>query len=414
MKDKNPDSLEQFFQAKAKEYDIAYREEDWLKLEKQLSLREAKWAYKKKVRWIAAAALLLISLLGYFTFDNYNRLNLITQQLEQEAAPSSGQSPLIGPFPVIDEGQSGNEGELSGDYSGAYTNDEDEFGEDVFTADEVLKKDEETDEDAILAREETESGRTGTGYLYGEITVSQINPVILASLDPMSASGRSLTEIEIPAVEKPSFPELAMAEPRRDLANRFSVGLVAGPDLSSVEAISNFKDPGYKLGLMLEYHISSKLSVAAGAVQSLVRYTSYGQNYNPPIYWPGGITPDEMAGECLLVDIPINLRYNVLERGNSRIFASAGLSSYIMLTEEYNFTFDDDSESYGAFNTWSGRTGTRHWFSNASFSIGYELGLHSGWSLRAEPYIKTPMREVGWSNVKLFSAGALFSINYRL
>jgi len=407
MKDKNSnDSLEQFFQNKTKEYDIIYREEDWLKLEKQLDLRDAKLAYKRKVRWITAAALLLISILGYFTFDNYNRLNLITQQLEQETSPSTEQSPLIGPFPVIDEDQSDNEAELREDFAGAYADEEYTSGDDVFTADDVA------DNGVILTRQETQSDRDGLGDLLGEITRSQINPVDLASLDPMSTSGRSLSEIATPAEKKPSFPQLAMAEPRRDLANRFSVGFVAGPDLSSVGTFNSFNEPGYKLGLMVEYNISSNMSVAAGAVQSLVRYTTHGQNYNPPIYWSGGLTPDEMSGECLLIDIPINLRYNFVNLGNSRIYATAGFSSYIMLTEEYNFTFDDTSP--GVIESWSGRTGTRHWFSNASLSLGYEVDLHPNWSLRAEPYIKSPIREVGWSNVKLFSAGTLVSLNYRL
>ncbi|CAN5348470.1 hypothetical protein BH23BAC3_BH23BAC3_14340 [soil metagenome] len=73
-----------------------------------------------------------------------------------------------------------------------------------------------------------------------------------------------------------------------------------------------------------------------------------------------------------------------------------------------------DGDDSGLIQNWSGRTGTRHWMSNASFSLGYELDLHPNWSLRAEPFIKTPLREVGWSNVKLFSAGSLVSLYYRL
>lgn len=421
MTDKNTDnSLEQFFQDKAKEYDITYREEDWLKLEKQLSLRDAKWAYKRKVRLIVAAALLLISLLGYFTFDNYNRLNLITQQLEQESALPAELPPPISPFPVIADGQAETEGELSDGHATAYADEQQGADEAAVSPQSAiagdsageLAKDDHAFDNRILAGDEPGPGRYGTDYLFGEITFSHINPVNLTTFSPAFTASRTLTVTAKPAEKQAFFPELDFTEPGRDLANRFTVGLVAGPDLSSIEAFSSFKEPGYKLGLMMEYNITSNLSVAAGAVQSLVRYTSYGQNYNPPIYWQGGITPDQIAGECLLIDIPINLRYNFLNLGNSRIFASVGFSSYIMLTEEYNFMFE--GESYGQDNSWSGSTGTRHWFSNASFSIGYELDLNPAWSLRAEPYLKTPMREVGWGNVKLFSAGTLVSLNYRL
>jgi len=422
MNDMNPDnSLEQFFQGKAKEYDITYREEDWLKLEKQLSLRDAELAYKWKLRCITAAAILLISLLGYFTFDNYNRLNLLTQQLEQEENALHAEiPPPIGLFPAIAEGQTEAEGEINDLHGQAYADQNEDSNKTASThpqenADDIrqaLDKNANAVDGIILAGAESKPGKQGTEYLVDGIASSMLTPAKLPAFEPDLTSGRLIAEVSMPAEKQAAFPEPELYEPRREMANRFSLGFAAGPDLSSIEAFSNFNNPGYKFGLMVEYHITSNLSVAAGAVQSLVRYTSQGENYNPPIYWQGGITPDEMAGECLLIDIPINLRYNFLNFGNSRIFASAGLSSYIMLTEEYNFKFDE--ESYGLDNSWSGRTGTRHWFSNASFSIGYELGLNPSLSLRAEPYIKTPMREVGWGNVKLFSAGTLFSLNYRL
>lgn len=206
--------------------------------------------------------------------------------------------------------------------------------------------------------------------------------------------------------------QLAFAESERDVQNQFSIGFAAGPDMSSVGAFNSSQEPGYKIGVMLEYNISSNLSVSTGAVHSMVRYSTRSQSYNPPTYWTQGVAPDEMIGECLLIDIPIIMKYNFLNLKNSRFFASAGLSSYIMLNEEYHFKYDGYNSELNQY--WSSRTGTRHWMSNASFSLGYELDLHPNWSLRAEPFIKTPLREVGWSNVKLFSAGSLVSLNYRL
>ncbi|MDX1618949.1 MAG: hypothetical protein R3224_09195, partial [Balneolaceae bacterium] len=144
-----------------------------------------------------------------------------------------------------------------------------------------------------------------------------------------------------------------------------------------------------------------------------VRYRASGSEYDPPrAYWTNGILPEETIGVCSLIDIPLNLKYDILRQDRSRFFATAGLSSYIMLTEDYRFSY---AQSYsGQSERWNERTGTRHWFSNANFSVGYEFDLRPNWSLRAEPFVKMPLKEVGWSNVKLYSMGTFVSLNYKM
>lgn len=411
----NQNSFENFFHDKAKEYNIPFNEGDWLHLEKKLDLRDAQIAYRNKVRWITAAALLIISFMGYFTYENHNRLNQISQQLGSDAI----QPRAISPFSAAENPETESDAVQDGHYANERPGQSEEADDllisqltDQMDGISVQGEDVMPDEENLA---DLSTDNISVQYLAGseEITLSKISSALLSDFETYRPRAVKIFSEVAKTDQKPgSFPQLAFAEYERDVRNRFSIGLVAGPDVSSVGAFSSFHEPGYKIGLMLEYNISSNVSVSTGAVQSMVRYSTQGQRYNPPIYWTSGISPDEMAGECLLIDIPINFKYNFLNFNNSRFFASAGFSSYIMLTEEYHFKYDGyDSELN---QNWSGRTGTRHWMSNASFSLGYELDLHSNWSVRAEPFIKTPIREVGWSNVKLFSAGSLVSLNYRL
>jgi hypothetical protein len=46
--------------------------------------------------------------------------------------------------------------------------------------------------------------------------------------------------------------------------------------------------------------------------------------------------------------------------------------------------------------------------------VGYEFDLDRNISLRAEPFLRIPLREVGHANVNLYSVGSLVSINYNL
>jgi hypothetical protein len=129
--------------------------------------------------------------------------------------------------------------------------------------------------------------------------------------------------------------------------SRFSLTLAGTPDLSTVGSMSNFYDPGYKLGALIEYRVSHFLSLSAGVLQSFVRYTAQSGQYNPETYWPGGVSPDELTAECLLFDIPITAKVNLLQGNRSRFFATAGLSSYIMQREEYEFRYSNPEPAAG-------------------------------------------------------------------
>jgi len=84
MKDlNNNDPLEELFKSKSEQYDISYREEDWQNLKDRLDAADVRLANRNK-RWLTAAAvLILFSLLGYFTYQNYQQINSLNEQLSQ-------------------------------------------------------------------------------------------------------------------------------------------------------------------------------------------------------------------------------------------------------------------------------------------------------------------------------------------
>jgi hypothetical protein len=82
-----------------------------------------------------------------------------------------------------------------------------------------------------------------------------------------------------------------------------------------------------------------------------------------------------------------------------------------MLNEEYQFDYYGNEN--GLAQNWSGKTGTSHWASNAAFSIGFEYDINSTLSLRAEPFVRVPLKEIGWGNVELYSLGSFISLNYK-
>ena len=407
------DFIEKLFQLKADEFDIPYREEDWLKLEKKLEIRDLQLAHRKKTAWLAAASLLIISMLGYFTLDNYQRINELSQQLDESPAtiPEIIQTPEL---PASD--QPGDTGSEEGN---GHAN-VDEVLTWLGTIDDVERKPESGEqhlEGIDYHHQKIEIDRKVVDAALFSMRHPQAliphKPGGIAQLSDGKQPGREIG-FQIPVEEKNGWlairdehPEMETVQP-----SRFAAGIVYSPDLSTAGSISNFHDPGYKIGVTAEYRLSSRISLVSGIVFSDVRYAAEGSQYNPPGYWNQGTVPDQTAAICQILDIPISIKINFNEYGRSRFFATAGFSSYIMLNEDYRFSYDEANENL--IQNLNIRNGSRHILNNAGFSIGYEIDLHKNWSLRAEPYIKIPISEVGWGNVELYSIGSFISVNVNL
>lgn len=407
---KHNDPLEELFKKKAEEYDISFREEDWSSLENKLDLRDARIAYRRKLSLLAAASFILVALLGYFTFENYNRLNQLNERLANEV-PVPGEIPPQEDQEPLDAENEPQVTDSAGD-------------ENVQVEDPTSNSATDLPIVAAEADKETENELNGNRFSISSVSFKEL-PLAETITGNMKNSPPSAVfdEVEISThiasdILEPSQPGAILSDFDSDsdsntrTLSRFSVGLLGSPDLSTAGSISNFERAGYKLGTVVEYSFSKNLSVSVGLIQTRVNYSAHSHQYSAPVYWQGGNSPEDVYAECLLFDIPITLKLNVANFKRSRFFATAGLSSYIMQSEDYYFSYR--YETPGQLDSWSGQTGTLHRFSNAGFSIGYELDLHPQWSVRVEPFIKVPLQEVGWGNVKLYSVGSFISLNYRL
>ncbi len=411
--DANNENLEQFFRKKAGEFNIPFREDDWLKLEKRLDIRDLKIAHRRRVAWIVAASFLIISLLGYFTYENHNRLNEISQLL------ADGSEPDIVQIQPDDTNQAGVDEIIYPEIESQPAEQDNSHAYEILTDDfaEV-----QTEHAEIIHETNDHSERVWIDRI--SINNERITPTQHVSILPHIPDRIAVdffaeqAEMENQTVKQispysaisslPHFP----VENDRPHKSAFAASLVLSPDFSTAGSGSGFAGTGYKFGFLGEYRISQNISLISGLVISNVRYTAFGREYNPPDYWNSGIVPDETSAICLILDIPLNLKFDFLKLGRSGFYATAGLSSYIMLNEDYRFRYSDNG--YGLDDRIEIRNGTRHWFNNANLSVGYELAIHSNWSLRAEPFLKIPLSGVGWGDVNLYSAGSFVSLNYQL
>tara|TARA_R100001143_G_scaffold63592_2_gene73071 strand:- start:10804 stop:12063 length:1260 start_codon:yes stop_codon:yes gene_type:complete len=415
--DKNPDSIERLFQKKSEEYQIPFREEDWNRLEKRLELHDMQIAYRVKFRLAVAALILIISTVGYVTFDHNNRLNKLAEQIQDVTPqePNPNESSNISPQ---DSPQSLSQ------FSENSTQDTDQVLESPPNRLEKLTL-EDRPEFAMLQQDG--DFRARDPHLSQLLTNLHHIPVSPASLPLDLPSEFIELRLMIPTsmFEQSDFftslDEEQSSGPfegahytvySENQTPNLSLGFAYSPDFSR----SNFSSPGnrtgYRLGFKGEYQISKHLFLQAGLLVSKVHYTASSQQYNPPEYWNSGSVPDETNAICMILDIPIGLKYNLLNFNNSRFFSTAALSSYFMLNEEYSFKYSteyvDRPENIKINN------GSKHLLNHLNLSFGYEYDLTPNMTIRTEPFIHLPISGVGWGDVRFYSMGGFVSLNFQM
>jgi hypothetical protein len=213
--------------------------------------------------------------------------------------------------------------------------------------------------------------------------------------------------IKTPQVSRPEDNVSAIEkEPEPKFAVRFGFS----PDVSST-GLKNLTKPGTAVSLLIEYSFLPKLYFQTGLIRSSKGYNAKAGEYEWPSDWNNQkVRPLSVDAICKVIEIPLNLRFDISQNERSRWFVSAGASSYYMQKEKYDYNYPP--HSYGIlWPDYKTSTGW-YWLSHLNASAGFEYRFSKKLSLLAEPYVRVPVKKVGYGKVDLFSAGMWFSIRY--
>ena len=111
-------------------------------------------------------------------------------------------------------------------------------------------------------------------------------------------------------------------------------------------------------------------------------------------------------------EIPLNFKYDFNTQKKHNWFVTAGVSSYIMNKEYYNFKY----EEYGMINerAYDYYHSSQNWFSVLNIGGGINIKTGNKYFLQAQPYYKIPLSGVGKGSLSLSSAGINISVTKRL
>ena len=248
-----------------------------------------------------------------------------------------------------------------------------------------------------------------------------VNSVKAASLQPVTltdTAARGATVASVPALladtTPPSFKVATATAGTKHRVNAngfkptFAFSVLASSDLNSVQSFSQNK-VGSSAGVTLTMGLTKKWSVTTGALYTNKPYAAPFSAYKTSFKFK--TDPTSVDASCLILDIPLNIGYQVYNGGKNKLGLGAGLSSYFMLRESYTFTYP----GYGAATSnYTVRNQNRHLFGVANINATYRRKMNSNLDLGIQPYVKLPLTQIGWGQVNLKSAGVAVGVMWNL
>ena len=195
-------------------------------------------------------------------------------------------------------------------------------------------------------------------------------------------------------------------------SNSFFLSLSTGPDIS-FPGLDDLGKTKLLAGAGIGYTFKNKFTLRTGFYTGRKIYSAQPYQYHTTGTPNPNYTLERVDADCRVYEIPLLLSYNFNHSVRQSWFATAGVSSYLMKRETYDYHY---KSSTGQVYThqWTFRDENKHYFSVLTLSGGYQRKINNTFSLMAEPYIKIPMVGVGSGKVKLNSAGVLLSVGINL
>lgn len=183
------------------------------------------------------------------------------------------------------------------------------------------------------------------------------------------------------------------------------MSLLAGPQWSQVKS-QGLSRPGFSAGVQAGYRFGKKLSLEAGVRISEKKYFSSGSHFKmdkPAAGMPAGMEVISLTGSSTVVELPVTLKYDAVQLKNSRLFVTAGVSSYMLTSERNDYLAQINGARQQLEASYHNRT--RYAAATINLGAGYEWTVHKKITARIEPYVQLPVQGIGVGRMPVSSAG---------
>lgn len=200
---------------------------------------------------------------------------------------------------------------------------------------------------------------------------------------------------------------------------QFALSIMGAPDINGVNSFQQSKT-GTNVGLLLSIGVN-KLTLTTGVAYSYKPYNTPFNGYqNSGSTYSSGYSsgynfranPINVLADCRMLDIPLNIDYQLLNKNQNKLSIGTGLSSYIMLKESYSYEYTDPyTRSPSNYNVPSPG---KYFLSVLNLQATYKRQVNAKVGVSVQPYLKLPLGEVGASQVRLQSAGVAIGLSWNI
>ncbi len=185
---------------------------------------------------------------------------------------------------------------------------------------------------------------------------------------------------------------------------RFYVGIFAGPQFDQVKS-QGFSNPGLSAGLLTGVTITKKLAIETGIFISQKKYFSSGKYFNIKTMaasMPAGMKVISLDGKSTVLEIPVKIKYDFLQRNKGSFFGTAGVLSYVLTKESNNYLVEVNGNTQKLTGNYS--NSEKYFTAALNISAGYQLKAKQT-TIRIEPYIQVPIKGIGVGSMPVMSTG---------
>jgi hypothetical protein len=193
------------------------------------------------------------------------------------------------------------------------------------------------------------------------------------------------------------------------------LGVLAAPDFANVNSLAGDR-PGSTIGVTADYQFANHWYIGSGLLLDRKIFAADSQDFKAPpqFYQEHGMSPKQVylvKGTFEMLEIPLNLRYDFSVTSSTQFFIGAGVSSYVLTSENNNYYFHPMFSFRDVCKPISSPESS-YLFSTLKLTAGVEAGLSNSLSLLIAPYVNLPLRGVGVGQVQMSTVGINFSLRF--
>ena len=196
---------------------------------------------------------------------------------------------------------------------------------------------------------------------------------------------------------------------------QITFAVLAAPEFNGVNSF-NSERTGTNLSVQLSLKLTKRLAISTGATYGVKPYQTGFSSYksNSPGWWSKMFSatnkPDNVIANCKVLDIPLNVDYELFNKGRNSFMIGGGMSSYFMLNEKYSFSFADPAINLRNIQI---NNQNQHIFGVVNLNSTFRHQVNNSFGVVVQPYMKLPLARIGFGQVDLKSAGVAVGFSWR-